>query len=42
MSADRPCHVSRLSPRSNASPTRRYPDVGFRVARRISPSDTKP
>ena len=30
------------STRSNASPTRRYPDVGFRVARRISPSDTKP
>jgi len=30
------------STRSNASPTRRYPDVGFRVARRIPPSDTKP
>jgi formylglycine-generating enzyme required for sulfatase activity len=30
------------STRSNTSPTRRYPDVGFRVARRISPSDTKP
>jgi hypothetical protein len=30
------------STRSNTSPTRRYPDVGLRVARRISPSDTKP